>query len=100
RGNVLYEQKRYVAAVEAYLALLDQYETKRPLAYIRYKVGSILYETGDIKGAERIWSQLKANQGDMYKKLAAERLNQAEWQDEYKKYLNRIPAMSGVREEK
>lgn len=99
-GDVFYHQKKYLSAVEEYLQLLDQYEDKRPLSYIRYKVGSILYDKGDLKGAEKVWSRLTNENGQMYKKLATERLAQAEWQDSYKKYLNRIPAMSGMREEK
>jgi tetratricopeptide (TPR) repeat protein len=99
QGDVLYQQKKNIGAVEAYLELLDQFENKRPLAYVRYKVGSILYETGDIRAAEKVWGLLKDQNGQIYKKLAAERLQQAEWQDSYKKYLNRIPAMSGVKGE-
>lgn len=97
RGDVLLKQGKSVAAVEAYLELLDQFEDKRPLSYIRYKAGSILYETGDLKGAEKIWASLDGKNGEMYRRLANERLAQAQWQDDYKKYVNRIPAMSGAK---
>lgn len=97
RGDVLLHQGKSVAAVEAYLEMLDEFEDKRPLAYVRYKVGSILYEKGDLKGAEKIWASLSGDNGQMYRKLADERLTQAQWQDDYKKYINRIPAMSGVK---
>ncbi|MCB0383892.1 MAG: tetratricopeptide repeat protein, partial [Bdellovibrionales bacterium] len=97
RGDVLLRQGKSVAAVEAYLEMLEQFEDKRPLAYVRYKVGSILYERGDLKGAEKIWGALAGKNGQMYRKMADERLTQAQWQDDYKKYINRIPAMSGVK---
>ena len=97
RADVLLRQGKSVAAVEAYLEMLDEFEKKRPLSYVRYKVGAILYEKGDLRGAEKIWSSLNTESGQMYRKLADERLAQAQWQDDYKKYINRIPAMSGVK---
>ena len=97
RADVLLKQGKSVAAVEAYLEMLEQFEKKRPLSYIRYKVGSILYDKGDLRGAEKIWAHLGGESGQMYRKLADERLAQAGWQDNYKKYINRIPAMSDIK---
>jgi tetratricopeptide (TPR) repeat protein len=97
RGDMLLGQGQKLAAVQAYENLLDAYETTRPLASIRYKCGKILFEEGDLKGAEKIWAGLDDKTGELYKKLAQEKLHQAEWQDTYKKYIDRIPAAQDLK---
>ena len=81
-----------LAAVQTYVQLLDEFENQRPLESIRYRAGLLLFEEGDSRGAERLWSTLKAESSDFYKKLANEKLSQLEWDESYKKYLDRIPA--------
>jgi hypothetical protein len=68
-----------------------------PMSSVRYKAGKILFDEGDLKGAERIWSALSSSTGEFYKKLAQEKLDQAEWQDSYKRYIDRIPAAEGLK---
>ncbi len=76
--------------------LLDLYEGKRPLSAVRYKAGKILFEKGDYKGAETIWKELKDPKGDLWRKLAAEQLDGVKWRGDYKRYIDRIPAMQKV----
>ncbi|OFZ20291.1 MAG: hypothetical protein A2Z20_12815 [Bdellovibrionales bacterium RBG_16_40_8] len=92
RGDLQLQSGQKIAAVETYMKLLDAYESKYPMSSIRYKAGKILFEEGDIRGAEKIWGALDDNTGALYKRLSSERLSQAKWQDNYKKYINRIPA--------
>ena len=97
RGDLLRARGRRQEAVKAYRELLDQYENTRPLNSVRYRAGQILYEQGDLKGAESLWAELKQENGDIWAKLAAEQMQSAKWKNEYKKYIERIPAMSGMR---
>jgi tetratricopeptide (TPR) repeat protein len=97
RGDIQYHTGQRLAAVETYLKLLDQFEAKLPLSSIRYRAGLILFEDGDLKGAQKIWDSLGEKSGLVYKKLALEKLSQAEWMDNYKKYIDRIPAAEQMR---
>lgn len=92
RAELQFFQGQKLAAVETLLKTLDAYEEKYPISSIRYRAGQILFDEGDITGAEKIWSQLSEKSGLVYKKLAVERLSHAEWTDTYKKYVDRIPA--------
>jgi tetratricopeptide (TPR) repeat protein len=97
RGDLLLAQGQKLAAVEAFSKLLDAYEASRPLASVRYKAGQILFDEGDIKGAEKMWSNFDAKTGEFYRQLAQEKLQQAQWQDTYKKYIQRIPAAESLK---
>lgn len=97
RGDYQLRTGQRLAAVETFTRLLEEYEAKRPLSSVRYRTGRILYDEGDIKGAEKIWSGLDDKTGEFYKKLAQEKLQQSEWQDNYKKYMDRIPAAQDMK---
>ncbi len=97
QGDILFGQGQKLAAVQAYQKLLDAYEHTRPLSSIRYKAGKILFEEGDLKGAEKIWNALDDKNGGLYKRLAQEKIHQAEWQDTYRKYIDRIPAAQDLK---
>jgi tetratricopeptide (TPR) repeat protein len=95
KGKILEKQGKSLAAVDTYVQLLNQYESKAPLGSVRYRAGDILYKQGDLKGAELIWNKLSEDKDSMFLRLAQECLKDAEWQSAYKKYIERIPAMSG-----
>jgi tetratricopeptide (TPR) repeat protein len=97
RGDLFVTRGMRGEAVATYGTLLEEYEEKRPLASIRYRMGQILYEDGDLKGAERVWADL-TTQDNMWARLAIEQMQGAKWQNEYKKYLNRIPAAAELRD--
>lgn len=94
KGDALLGQKRTMAAVEMYQSLLEQYESKRPLGSVRYKVGQLLFDRGDLKGAEGVWGKLQGGSNEILYDLAKEKLDHAKWQDDYRKYVQRIPAMN------
>ena len=79
-----------MSAVESYLKVLEQSPENVAL---RYRVGNILFENNDINGAEQMWAKIPA-ENTMYKKLANEKLNTMKWEKDYKKYIDRIPAMN------
>ncbi len=81
-------------AKDTYADLLEAYETKMPLSSIRYELGKLYFDKGEVKKAEEIWAALKNDKEGYWSKLAQEKLNGSEWKNEYKKYLKRIPAMS------
>lgn len=98
RGDTLLSRGKRPEAVAAYRDLLEAFEDKRPLSSIRYRIGQILYEDGDLKGAEAAWVELKPDQDNVWQRLASEQMRSAKWQDEYKKYINRIPAAAEIRD--
>jgi tetratricopeptide (TPR) repeat protein len=99
RGDLALARGKRGEAVKAYQELLSQYETKMPLAAVRYRLGKVLYEDGDLKNAEAAWMELKGDKDGLWTRLANEQMQSAKWQNEYKKYLNRIPAAADVRSE-
>lgn len=80
--------------------LLDQYGADKPLASYRYKLGDIYFQKGEKQKAADVWNDLKSEKNDFWYKLAQEQLQSADWKNEYKKYIKRIPAMSEVGERK
>lgn len=94
KGDALLKQGKDVAAVAAYSELLNQYPNANHLSSVRYKAGQILFNRGDIIGAKKFWDGFDETKEGLYKSLAQEKLNNFNWQSEYKKYIKRIPAMS------
>lgn len=87
--------KKNKVAIEAYRSLLDRFEDKYPLYSARYQLGKIHYDSNDVKEAEKIWSPLQdKSEAQLWNKLAQENLKSSNWNSEYKKYTNRIPAMA------
>ncbi len=97
RGDVLLARGDRDESVRTFKELLESYDGKRPLGAIRYKTGKILFDNGDLKGAENIWAELKQDKNDLWHKLAQEQLQGARWKGDYKKYIERIPAMENMK---
>jgi tetratricopeptide (TPR) repeat protein len=87
---------RVVAAIESYTEFLDKFESKKPMDATRFHLGKLLFSHGNVKGAEKVWNSLSSERSPMYVKLAQEKLNNAKWVDEYKKYIQRIPAAENL----
>lgn len=88
------EAKNWDKAIQAYDSLLAQYEDKRPLSSMRYKLGQIYFDRGQVQKASEVWASFKDQDKKFWQDLAQEQLKNAEWRDDYKKYIQRIPAMS------
>lgn len=88
------DKKQTPEAITIYQKILDTYESKKPLASLRYKLGEIYFKKGEVKKAAEVWNDLKDEKGGFWKNLAQEQLKNSEWRDGYKKYIKRIPAMS------
>lgn len=94
KGDALLAQKKTLAAVESYQNLLERFETKFPLGTVRYQVGQILFDRGDLKGAADVWAKLEGGKDEFLYKVGKEKLADSKWQGDYTKYMNRIPAMA------
>jgi tetratricopeptide (TPR) repeat protein len=94
KGDAQLAQKKPMAAVETYQKLLERFESKMPLAKVRYEVGQILFDRGDLKGAADVWRRLEGTPGEFLAKVGKEKLADSEWREQYKKYINRFPAMA------
>jgi predicted negative regulator of RcsB-dependent stress response len=97
RGDLMIARGNRNEAAKAYRQLISDFGDKRPLSSVRYRLGQLLYEDGNLKGAESAWNELKPEKDGMWAKLAQEQMQGAKWQKDYKKYLNRIPAASELR---
>ncbi|HRO66332.1 MAG TPA: tetratricopeptide repeat protein [Pseudobdellovibrionaceae bacterium] len=92
-GNLQFETGDVQAAAQTYEKLLSTYEDKRPLASIRYRLGRIQFDRGEIQKAANIWNEFKGDKTEFWKNLAQEQLKNSEWREDYKRYIQRIPAM-------
>jgi len=93
-GHLYFEKNQKDLALRSYEKLLEKYEGKYPYESIRYKIGQIYFEKGDLQKASDTWNALKGKRNDFWYKLAQEQLTNSNWKDDYKKYIKRIPAMS------
>lgn len=93
-GNIHFEKDQKDLAAKYYNKLLEKYETTRPLSSIRYKLGEIYFNRGEIQKAAEVWNEFKDSKSGFWKNLAQEQLKNSQWRDDYKKYIKRIPAMS------
>ena len=62
----------------------------------KYQLGELYFEKGEMKKAETAWSSFAGQDDQFWSQLANEKMKSAQWQDDYKKYLKRIPAAVGV----
>ncbi|MBX3039491.1 MAG: tetratricopeptide repeat protein [Bdellovibrionaceae bacterium] len=92
-GKLQFETGDVQAAARTYENLLTAYEDKRPLASIRYRLGRIQFDRGEIQKAANIWNEFKGERTEFWKNLAQEQLKNSEWREDYKRYIQRIPAM-------
>jgi tetratricopeptide (TPR) repeat protein len=97
RGEYYLKKGEKLAAVEKWLKLLEEFESQRPLQGLRYQAGLVLFNEGDVKGAEKVWNGLAAEGGGFYSNLAQEKIKQMEWNQTYKRYVDRIPAATELK---
>lgn len=80
-------------AINWYDKLLTQYEPTFPLESTRFRLGKLYFDRGQLQKAQDVWSQFKGKESESWKKMAQEQVSSNEWKSDYKKYLDRIPAM-------
>ncbi len=94
-GQLYFNDKESEKCIATFKDLLDQYEEKKPLASIRYQMGKMYFDRGDIQKAAKVWGEFKNDKSGVWQQLTQEELKGVDWQANYKKYLKRIPAMVG-----
>jgi tetratricopeptide (TPR) repeat protein len=82
------------SAIETLQQQLNEFEGKAPTEYTRFQLGQLLYEQGDLSGAEAVWNRLKDSNVNVLWKVAEEKLKSAEFEKNYSRYIDRIPAMA------
>ncbi len=80
--------------IDLYKKLLADFESKQNLSSVRFKLGDLYFEKGDLQKASEIWDSLKEAKNDFWYKLAQEKLANSQWQGDFRKYIQRIPAMA------
>lgn len=102
RAEVQLARGKRPEAIESYRSLLEMPVASADASRsgydsVRYRLGQLLFETGDLKGAESTWGELTKNEKNLWSRLAAEQMSGAKWREEYKKYIDRIPAAAEIR---
>lgn len=93
-GQLYLDRKDNEKAIATYDKMLELYEEKAPMASIRYRLGKLFFEKGEIQKAAETWNTFRGDKSGFWKNLAQEQLNNSNWKNDYKKYIKRIPAMA------
>lgn len=89
-------------AIQAFATLLElpvanADASRKGFDSVRYRLGKLQFEAGDLKAAETTWKGLAQDEKNLWRRLASEQMSGAKWRDEYKKYIERIPAAAEIR---
>lgn len=89
-------------AIQAFATLLElpvanADASRKGFDSVRYRMGKLQFEAGDLKSAETTWKGLAQDEKNLWRRLASEQMSGAKWRDEYKKYIERIPAAAEIR---
>lgn len=95
RAQLLDRLGRDKEAIQTYQGLVEKYSEKFPMGASIYRLGELLHSAGDLKKAETVWGKLDRPESQYWHRMAQEQLKHESWKSDYKKYLNRIPAMNG-----
>ena len=93
-ADLYLKQEKLDEAAKKYSYLLEKFDESQNLVEERYKLGDIYFKKGELKKAENIWAKMKGPKATVWSKITENKLKEAQWKDDYKKYLKRIPAMS------
>ncbi len=97
KGDIELARGKKREAIKSYQELLAQFESKRSMSSIRYRLGQIQFDLGDLNEAQNTWGKLQGDKNDKnstWFRLASEKMTSSKWKAEYKKYIDRIPAMA------
>lgn len=93
-SDVAMNEKKTDLAIKTISDLLQKFESKEALASYRYKLGELYFNQGEMKKAKDIWEDIKGKESNFWSQLAQNKMRDSTWNEENKKYLKRIPAMS------
>lgn len=98
--QVLVKMNKAPDAISMLNKAVQKFGEQLPMTEEKYLLGDLYFKNGEIKNAERSWGLIKEDSKGIWKKLAQEKLQQANWDENYKKHIKRIPAMSQMEEAK
>lgn len=93
-SRTLINENQTTSAIQFLNKIINKFGEQLPMAEEKYLLGDLYFKNGETKNAERAWLQIKEDNTGIYQKLAQEKLQQAKWDEGYKKHIKRIPAMS------
>lgn len=93
-AKLLINQAKEDQAISLLSEVIQKHGDKFNLEHERYLLGDLHFKKGEIKKAELAWKAIKDDNSKVWTQLSEEKLKQAAWDVDYKKYLKRIPAMS------
>ncbi len=88
------QMKKDNLALQVGQKALELYEEKMDLAQLRYQIGEIHFKQGTIQKAAETWGTFQGKNASLWKKLSDEKLAGVAFDENYKKYMKRIPAMA------
>lgn len=102
RAEIMLARGKRKEAIASYRSVLEMPIANADLSRngydsVRYRLGQLLFDVGELKQAEEAWGQLAKDDKSLWRRLAGEQMNGAKWRDEYKKYIDRIPAAAEMR---
>jgi tetratricopeptide (TPR) repeat protein len=102
QAEVLLRRGKRSEAIAAYKTLLELNvanadHSRGGYDSVRYRLGRIYFEAGNLKLAEETWTSLPKDSKNIWSQLASEQMTSARWREDYKKYIDRIPAAEGLR---
>ncbi len=102
RAEILLARGKRTEAIASYRSVLEMPIANADLSRngydsVRYRLGQLLFDVGELKQAEEAWGHLAKDDKSLWRRLASEQMNGAKWRDEYKKYIDRIPAAAEMR---
>ncbi len=68
-----------------------------PQSQSRYQLGQLYFEQGEVKQAQQVWSNFSETDDQFWSKLAQNKMKSKQWNQDYKKYISRLPAATGVK---
>ncbi len=92
--NLLIKQDKPEEAISMLSQIVQKFDSKYKLSEEKYQLGLLYFKNGELKKASQTWESISDSDGEIWKKLAQEKLQQSNWDESYKKHIKRIPAMS------
>ncbi len=91
---LLIKQSQSEEAISMLSKLIQKFDPQEKMSEEKYQLGLLQFKKGELKKADQTWSTISESENDIWKKLAKEKMQQANWDESYKKHIKRIPAMS------
>ncbi|MBX9769569.1 MAG: tetratricopeptide repeat protein, partial [Bdellovibrionales bacterium] len=94
KGGIQLKKGDWQAAAKTWSELLEKASDSIGPAEVRFQLGKIYFEHGQMNEAKTTWSLLNRPETEFWYKLAQEKLQDSDWKSGYKKYIDRIPALN------